>query len=458
MVVEKLKILILGDSFKNGGLLDNYLLKSGCDVYKSLDISEGVNILSQEGIDIVFLFMAPENSASIELIRKLKSLNSLMTLVIIVNQESDSKDLYDAYLAGADGLLLKPFNLKQLKKTLERIRPFAEFQKKYTENDLQYKRICSDLYRKTKLEIVGTSPAIKEVINLVDKVAGSDSTTVLITGESGTGKELIARSIHALSKRSRQFFHSVNCASIPENLFESEFFGHKKGAFTGAVESTPGWFEISQNGSLFLDEVSELPLNMQSKFLRALENKMISKIGERKHINIDVRIIVATNQNLENMVADNEFRPDLYYRISPFTINIPPLRLRKEDVPELINYYTAYFSRKLGKNIENIEDNVYDKMLNYDFPGNVRELKNIIERATIICDDSTIRAQHIKLFNRDSSMFIPGDGLNLQSVEKTAIKKALLRCNYNKTRAAKVLDISRQALDRKIKKYSIIQD
>lgn len=456
--MNKFKVLVLEKQEEYRILITKFLYEKGCNVYSTDSIENAMRILKDEEISLVFLDISLNKSSAVELLRKIKFQDTLLTTVVIASN-ADTDSVIDVFLSGADDILLKPFDVSQLQTILERSKPYIDFQKEKKAVDLNFKVVCKQLKDKFNVEIAGDSKIMKNVLNMVAQVAESSSTTVLITGESGTGKELVARAIHALSSRSRNFFHSVNCSAVPESLFESEFFGHKKGSFTGATDNNVGWFEIAQNGTLFLDEISEMPLNIQAKFLRVLEEKMISKIGTKKYISLDLRIIAATNQNLDRLVDKKSFRLDLYHRLTPFVINIPPLRERKEDIPELINYYVIYFAKKFNKNIKSVDDNIYHKLHNYNFPGNVRELKNIIERAMIICKGNNLMSSDIRLLKENNNMqhdlYIPQSEFNLSKIEKNTIMHALSASEYNKSRASQLLHISRQALDRKMQKYGI---
>ena len=455
--MNNFNVLVLESQEEYRNLLTNFLYEKECNVFSTGNIDKAMGILRDEEIDLVFVDISLNESGAVDLLRKIKFRDTLLTTVVIASN-SDTDSVIDVFLSGADDILLKPFGKQQLQTILERSKPYIDFQKGKQIIDLNFQIACKQLKDKFNIEIAGASNSMKNVINMICLVAESVSTTVLITGESGTGKELVARGVHALSGRSRNFFHSVNCSAVPESLFESEFFGHKKGAFTGATDNNVGWFEIAQNGTLFLDEISEMPLNMQAKFLRVLEDKMISKVGAKKCISLDLRIIAATNQDLEKLVDKNAFRLDLYHRITPFVINIPPLRERKEDIPELINYYVNYFAKNLNKNITRVDENIYYKLQNYHFPGNVRELKNIIERAMILCKGNSLLSSDIKLKEKNNleqgGLFFQKE-FDLSKIEKKTILQALSVCESNKSRASQLLNISRQALDRKIQKYGI---
>jgi transcriptional regulator with PAS, ATPase and Fis domain len=291
-------------------------------------------------------------------------------------------------------------------------------------------------------------------------VARTDDATVLITGESGTGKELVAKAIHNMSSRKNNRFIAVNSSSIPEELFENEFFGHKKGSYTDAKEDQTGLFAAAHKGTLFLDEIGDLKYELQSKFLRVIEEKKISQLGTHTEYNVDVRIIAATNHDLSKMVEQKRFRTDLYHRLNIFSIDVPPLRERLEDVPLLVDHFIKEIAKKAGKKINRIDTKIFKKLTTYNFPGNVRELKNMIERAVILSDSEVLDEDCFISFsflwdNSGNKTGISDDIFDLATIEKNHIIKILKKTKHNKSKAAGLLNISRQALDRKIEKYNI---
>ncbi|HEY9115217.1 MAG TPA: sigma-54 dependent transcriptional regulator, partial [Bacteroidales bacterium] len=271
-----------------------------------------------------------------------------------------------------------------------------------------------------------------------------------------------AHGIHYMSKRNKQTFYSVNCSAIPESLFESEFFGHKKGSFTGAHEEKAGWFEIANKGTLFLDEISDMPLNQQAKLLRVLEERKVSKVGSRQSIDVDVRVIAASNQELEKLADENKFRLDLFHRLSIFTIEIPPLRDRKSDIPMLLDYYTKQYAKIMEKEVNGIDKQVVDMLTEHPFPGNVRQLKNMVEKAVILSDSKILQPEHFDS-NKQSSKakddaitsLSENGNFDLEENEKRLILRALNESGNNKAKASALLNITWQALDRRLKKYEI---
>ncbi len=302
--------------------------------------------------------------------------------------------------------------------------------------------------------IIGESEPMRRLHSLISMVAAANDTSVLITGETGTGKELVARAIHELSSRKRRTFCAVNASSIPETLFESEFFGYRKNAFTGADRDKAGWFEIANEGTLFLDEVGTWRYDIQSKFLRVLESRKIVPVGGDREISVDFRLISATNDDLQCMIQDNGFRADLYYRLSSFIINIPPLRERIEDIPPLLEHYVNYFNQRMNKKITRIEKQVEDALSQYTFPGNVRELKNMIEHAMIISNTSTLRLSSFSIPQQQAfdDIVIP-----LDEHEKSMILKALKQTKYHQSNAAELLGLTPKSMERRMKKYNIVK-
>jgi transcriptional regulator with PAS, ATPase and Fis domain len=304
------------------------------------------------------------------------------------------------------------------------------------------------LFDRFKIEgIVGHSPKMVEAVEIMKKVSSSNA-TVLLLGESGTGKELAARAIHYNSPRRTKPFVAVNCAAIPENLIESELFVYEPGAFTGAVSRNIGLFEASNNGTIFLDEIGDLPPLTQSKLLRALQDKEIRRIGSRENIKVDVRIIAATNKDLEKEILNKTFREDLYYRLKVVTIDLPPLRSRKEDIPELVSFFINKYNLEFGKRTKGIEENALNAIKEYHWPGNIRQLQSAIERAVLMCETSRIGMKDIKselrLFHGKEILDfeLPDEGINVEELEKDLLKKAMQKANGIATKAAKLLGMS----------------
>ncbi len=312
----------------------------------------------------------------------------------------------------------------------------------------------------TQYQMVGTSSAMKKVFQQIETIAPTNA-KVLITGETGTGKELVARAIHLRSHRSTKPFVKVNCAAIPDTLIESTFFGHKRGSFTGALQDKKGKFELAHTGSIFLDEIGELPMMAQAKLLSVLQDGEIEKIGENKSIRVDVRTIAATNKNLEQMIQEGQFREDLFYRINMFRIHLPPLRERVEDIPILVDFYLKKFAEEYNKPITVMSPSALEMLMNHPLPGNIRMLRNIIERAVILSQTSSISpeilALSMDLSHQDNLHYQEDLDLNrfLETQEKNFIRRVLLMCDGDKHKAAELMKIDRTTLWRKIKRFDI---
>ena len=459
--MKNLNILILDDEKGIRNELRDFFQLYDYNAYIAELPSKAFEILKKNDVDIMILDIQLPEMDGIEVLKKVKSEYPEIE-VIMITGHGDHDSIIKSLRFGAFDFFKKPFRTIELKSAVERTQKFIDLTNRLEEISNSYSSIAEELQKEIGTTIIGNSPQMQDVMKLVFKVAQFDDTSVLITGESGTGKELIARSIHLLSNRKNTMFYPVNCSAIPEHLFESEFFGHKKGAFTGASENKAGWFEIANHGTLFLDEIGDLPLFQQTKFLRVLEDKKVRRIGTHREIEVDVRIISATNQDLEKMAEEEKFRLDLLHRLNSFVINVPPLRERKEDIPPLIEHYVNFFSEKMSKPINNIDRKVFDYLREYEFKGNIRELKNLVERAVILSDNNVIKTKDfpIKTRNNNTSnnstvVESEEENLDLLLAEKKLILKALKKAENNKTKAAKLLNISWYALDRKMKKHGI---
>ncbi len=454
--MKELKILVLDDEKRVREEIEEFLVRNNYTVYKAASPSEAFTVLKNIKIDIGIIDIKLPEMDGISVMKKIKAEDPSIE-IIMISGHGDMSSVIDAMRLGAADYFPKPFRLMEINNAIERTKRFLDLNRKLQEVEESNTILSKELHANIGQRLLGNSMVLKDVVQLMTKVAKSDTTSVLITGESGTGKELIARGIHYLGNRNKKSFHSVNCSAIPESLFESEFFGHKKGAFTGAVDDKLGWFEIADKGTLFLDEISDMPLNQQAKLLRVLEEKKVSKVGSHKEISVDVRVIAASNRNLESMSEENKFRFDLYHRLSSFVIHLPPLRKRKEDIPVLLNYFIKEYSRRMAKPIKTIDPAILTDLKNYAFPGNVRELKNMVERAMIVCEGDSLNLDHFlfkrnKITKEDDSS---DELLDIELSEKKLIMKALERSEYNKSKAAVLLNISWQSLDRRLKKYGI---
>ncbi len=374
-----------------------------------------------------------------ELLKRIKETNTNQEVVVITGHGT-IKTAVEAMKLGAFDFLTKPCSLEEVELVVKKIDSMLSLKR---ENRLlkQEKRLMEE-------EMVVVSPAMKKVIETVEKIACSDC-NVLIQGESGVGKELVAKLIHKLSDRREKAFIAINVSAIPTDLLEVELFGYEKGAFTGANQPKEGFLELAKGGTLFLDEITELDLALQAKLLRAIEEKKFYRVGGRKEIEADVRIISATNRDIQKLIEDGLFRKDLYYRLNTVEIVVPPLRERKEDILPLAEHFLERFKRKYNKRIEGFSEGVKRLLLSYDYPGNVRELKNMIERAVLLCNEALIKEDHvgIQLGRKVES---------LKEIEKAKIEEALKKANFNKRKAAELLDIPLRTFYRKLKRYNLM--
>lgn len=455
-----LKLLLIDDEDVIHKSVGGFLSKLGYEVLKAIDGEEGLKIFRSEPIDIVISDIKMPGMDGLALLNAIVQ-EDKQAEVILMTGHGDLDMAVDALRNGAFDFFKKPVVLDELLACLQRTKKYREMRE---EKDRIQKRLTALLRTGSPLgryEILGESSAIKQVQALIDKVADAERTTVLIQGESGTGKELVAHEIHQRSVRKEASFMSVNCTAIPETLLESELFGHEKGAFTDARESRAGVFELADGGSLFLDEIGDMNLSAQAKILRVLEERQVRRVGGGREIPVDVRLITATNQNLKQMVGDKTFREDLFFRLNVFAIALPPLRERGDDVLLLAYYFLKQFASDMGKNITGMTRSVENKLKKYPFPGNIRELRNLVERAVILCDaDYLMEADFPDLdgsFLVDAgSNFLNDDmPLDLEALEKYAIVRALKLSNGNQTEASKYLGIGHDALRYRIKKLDI---
>lgn len=456
--METLNILVLDDERVFRDEIKEFLETDSFIVHLAAKPSAAFEILKQTEIDIIILDLKLPEMDGITVLQKVKESHPDIE-VIMITGHGDMDAVIQAMRYGAVEFFPKPFRLIDMKAAIQRTKRYINLSNKYKEVEHSYALISKELRDSVGYEIMGNSKAIKQVVDLITKVAKADSTSVLITGESGTGKELVARGIHYLSARKNAYFHAVNCSAVPDTLFESEFFGHKKGAFTGANEEKIGWFEIANGGTLFLDEIVDMQLPMQSKLLRVLEDKKIRRIGSNNDVSVDVRIIAATNQDLQKLQEENKFRTDLFYRLNSFEIFIPPLRDRREDIPILLDYFLKLMSQKLNKKIPAVDSSVVKALAAYHFPGNVRELRNMVERALILCDGSKLSLRFFAGLPMVEDEIIYNEELeeqyDLDEAEKRLIIKALQKTDYKKGETAQLLNITRQSLDRRLEKYGI---
>ena len=439
-----MKILIVDDESSQRDLLRGFLANQGYDVLTAADGEEACSLFSREPIQLAILDHRMPGLTGEEVLKKLKALNPMVHAIIITAYGNVDTAVTTIKL-GADDFLEKPVDLSVLLQKIQQIEGQVVI-----EEDVA--SVNEAIETSTlPLKIVAQSPAMKRVLALARKIAQS-SWTVLIGGETGTGKELLAHLIHLLSPRGDNAFIEVNCAAIPENLFESELFGHEKGAFTGAIGRRRGHFEIAHGGTLFLDEITEMPLVLQPKLLHVLQEKRFSRIGGEKPIDVDIRLISATNRSLKKMVEDGTFREDLYYRIKVLEVEIPPLRQRREDIPALIELFLdRYSTQPIRFSLE-----AMDALVKYPYPGNVRELEHIVQRAITFARGQLIALPDLPEEIRHHQSTTQGTlAENLEAMEKEMLLDALEKNSWVQTRAAAFLGISERVLRYKMKKYDL---
>ncbi len=450
-----LKVLILDDEKPFTEELHELLQNSGYRAFESNTASEGMKILETEQIDLLILDVRLPRVNGLDVLKEVK-MKYPNVEVIIVSAHGDMDTVIKAMRLGAIDYLRKPFRHIDIQIAIERIQKFLHLQRRIVQMEEKNSLISKDLEARTERHLIGESPQLKKVLDLALTAAKYPFTNVLITGESGTGKENIARIIHYASPLKDNIFCPVNSSAVTDSLLESEFFGHKKGSFTGALTDKKGFFEISDNGTLFLDEIADMPYNLQAKILRAIEEKKITRVGETEERSTNFRVISATNHNLENLVEQKKFRLDLLHRLNTLHIHIPPLRERPEDIEPLLHYFAEDFSMKMNKAVPSIDSGVIPELKSYSFPGNIRELKNITERAIILCKGDSLVIEDFPLEYGKRHLSFPEDkSVNLKKVEKELIQLALKRNDYNQTVAANQLGITRDSLIRRMKKYGI---
>lgn len=420
--------------------------------------SNALSYLKSNPVDILILDIRLPQMSGIEVLKKVRK-NYPDLEVIMVTGHGDMDTVIEALRLGACDFLKKPFRHMDIKLAIERTRKYLELSRKLKKVETQFSLLSRELKKQVEYDLIGNSESLQQVYELAIAAARFKNSNVLITGESGCGKEIIARLIHYASPRSLNNFCPVNCSAIPESLLESEFFGHKKGSFTGAIADQKGYFELADEGTIFLDEIGDMPIELQAKLLRAIESKKIKKIGDQKEYHFDFRIISATNRNVDDMVNNSQFRLDLLHRLNTVEIHIPPLRERISDIPPLIDYFINQLAGEMNLPKPDITRSAIHKLQQYRFPGNVRELKNLIERAFILSKGADLIPEHFLLDNlAEQTMktdMIEDKFLNLEEHEKQLILIALERSQYNHQNAADLLGISRHALSRRIKKYDI---
>jgi len=443
-------ILVIDDDAFMRDACGQALTKHGHSVILAKSGHEGLSLLENRSFDLILLEMSMLGEDGLLVLAKIKDLEP-ETIVVMISENGSIETAVQAIKLGAFDFIAKPFTQDELLKRVD----LAKRNRQLTIENRYLKQSCNQKTRGT--QIISNSPAIEKIKEMMAMVAPTES-TVLLQGESGTGKGLVACKIHEMSRRQAGPFISVDCGSLVSTIFETELFGHVKGAFTGADKTQYGKFEMAQGGTLFFDEISNINLEIQAKLLKAVEEKRISKVGDHKVVNVDIRLISATNQNLEKAVAQGLFREDLFFRLNVVSIHLPPLRERKEDIPLLMKYFLNRFRRREGKMIEGFSPKAMKALTEYHWPGNVRELENTVERLVVFARNKIITTQDLAYSNTVLSSVPMKDPLCLEEMERLHIIKVLERTERNKTRAARLLGIDRKTLRMKMKKYQLSAD
>lgn len=447
-------VLVVDDDDAHRGMLRMMLKSWGYTVEEATDGDEAVEKVHAKAFDAVLTDVRMGKVNGIEAMKQILSYNPSLP-VILMTAYSSVETAVDALRIGAYDYLIKPLDFDALKETLNKA---IEHSRLGVENR-ELRRQFSEENAST--EILGRSPAITSMLSMIRTVAPTEA-TVLITGESGTGKELVARALHAQSLRKDEPLVTVNCAALAETLLESELFGHEKGAFTGADKRREGRFKQADRGTLFLDEIGEMPIGVQAKLLRALQQGEIQRVGSDKSEHVDVRVIAATNRDLRKEVEERRFREDLYFRLNVISLEVPPLRQRKEDIPLLAAHFLSHYAERNHKNVKGFSAQCMDMLLHYDWPGNVRELQNAVERAVILCTGEYVTGPELPVniaklaaeaMPKSTEVSSSLAGLPLEEVERRAIEETLRETGDNKSAAARKLGITRATLHKKLRKY-----
>ncbi|MBF0558625.1 MAG: sigma-54-dependent Fis family transcriptional regulator [Nitrospirae bacterium] len=446
-------IVVIDDEQRQREIIKTILVDEGYEAYTASSGEEGLNLIKTLIPDVVITDLKMGGMSGVQLLDALPD-DALKPAVIIMTAYGTISSAVEAMKKGAFDYLTKPLEKDVIVLTVEKA---VERMQLLRDN----MRLQDALFGKFKMEgIVGSSKKMQEVIQIARKVTPT-AVTVLIYGESGTGKELIAKAIHYNSARRTFPFTAINCAAIPDNLIESELFGYEPGAFTGAVHRKQGLFETSDRGTLFLDEIGDLPLLTQTKILRVLQDKEVRRLGGKDSLKADVRIIAATNKNLEKEVEKGKFREDLYYRLKVVTIELPPLRERKEDIAALSSFFIDKYNKEFGKKVKGLSDGAKKALMDYHWPGNIRQLEFVIERAVLMGDGHTITIEDIRSELRLPSerghfdMDLPDEGINFEELEKQLIKKAMFKSNNVAAKAARLLGMTYKTFWYRLEKFGI---
>ena len=452
------KILVVDDEHLIRWSLEQNLKKQGYEVLTAGNGEEALRLVREEQPDLMLLDIQLPGITGLEVLEKVKEIDEDI-IVIMVTAHGGLETAVNAMRLGAYDYINKPFNLDEMAIIIKKALETSDLRREVA-------RLRSEHKKSGPPKIIGVNKHIKNILAMMEKVAKSEATTVLIQGESGTGKELVAKWIHYASNRAERPFVAINCAAVPATLLESELFGHEKGAFTDAKNTKKGLFELADGGTVFLDEIGDMEMGMQAKLLRFLEDRTFRRIGGSKVITVDVRIISATNKDLLKAIEEKDFRNDLYYRLQVIPLFLPPLRERKDDVLILANNFIDAYNKEFNKNVKGISSMAEKMLVEYHWPGNIRELKNVIERAIILGNEETLLLEHLPLeivakstaaCCPPTTFKLPPEGVDIEEVEKELIRQALESSDGNQSKAAKKLNLGIDAFRYRMKKFGFIK-
>ncbi len=454
------KLLVVDDEHLIRWSLEQNLKKQGYDVVTAGTGEDALRLVREEQPDLVLLDIQLPGITGIDVLEKIKEHDEDI-VVIMVTANSGLENAVNAMRLGAFDYISKPFNLDEIAIVVKKALETSDLKQEVV-------RLRTETKKNGPPNIIGESRQVKTLMEVLDKVARSEASSVLVQGESGTGKELVAKWIHYSSNRAEKPFIAINCAAVPATLLESELFGHDKGAFTDAKATKKGLFELADGGTVFLDEIGDMEMGMQAKLLRFLEDRSFRRIGGGRVFTVDVRIISATNKDLQKSIEEKTFRNDLYYRLQVIPIFLPSLRERKEDIIPLANHFISMYNRDFNKKVKGISGPAEKIMTDYSWPGNIRELKNVIERAIILGNDDSLLLEHLPMEivskvspqtsgSSESSFRLPPEGIDIEEVEKELIRQALEVTEWNQSKAAKKLNLGIDAFRYRMKKFGYLK-
>ncbi|MFZ2949392.1 MAG: sigma-54 dependent transcriptional regulator [Desulfuromonadaceae bacterium] len=457
--MKRNKLLVVDDEHLIRWSLEQNLKKQGYEVVTAGSGEDALRLVREEQPDLVLLDIQLPGISGIDVLEKIKDHDDGI-IVIMVTANSGLEHAVNAMRLGAYDYVSKPFNLDELSIVVKKALETSDLKQEVV-------RLRTETKKDGPPNIIGDSKQVKYLMEVLEKVARSEASTVLVQGESGTGKELVAKWIHYSSNRAEKPFIAINCAAVPATLLESELFGHEKGAFTDAKATKKGLFELADGGTVFLDEIGDMEMGMQAKLLRFLEDRSFRRIGGSRVFTVDVRIISATNKDLQNSIEEKTFRNDLYYRLQVIPIFLPSLRERKEDIIPLATHFISLYNKDFNKKVQGIASMAERVMTSYSWPGNIRELKNVIERAIILGNDETLLLEHLPLEivakaspqngAPSSSFLLPPEGIDIEEVEKELIRQALEITEWNQSKAAKKLNLGIDAFRYRMKKFGYLK-